>query len=242
MTPHPPKPRLTLRVGITGHRPNKLPRSDLPRIERQLRETFATIETAVANAYDANEAAYAPAPSTGAKPYSIHLISGFAEGADQMAVAVCPTNWTVEAVLPFPTDEYLKDFEQSATGDGRDVRGEFLASLARAAVVTELPTPPERNQGYVRVGNALLDRSDMLIAVWDGEPPKPGGTGAVARDACERGIPVVWLATDGDFPIAFIESFRDDKPVRMSGAWNASALQARLDPILAARAANLSSR
>jgi len=238
MTDHPPKPRLTLRVGITGHRPNKLARSDLPRIERQLREIFAMIETAVANAYDANKAVYASAPPAGAKPYHIRLISGFAEGADQMAVAVCPADWTVEAILPFPKDEYLKDFERSATGDGRDVRGEFLASLARAAVVTELPTPPERNQGYVRVGSALLDRSDVLIAVWDGEPPKPGGTGAVARDACERGMPVVWLATGEDFPIALIESFRDDKPVRVSEVWSASTLQARLDPILTALAAS----
>ena len=114
MTDHPPKPRLTLRVGITGHRPNKLPKSDLPRIERQLREVFAAIEAAVAKAYDANKAVYAGAPSAGAKPYRIRLISGFAEGADQMAVAACPADWTVEAILPFPKDEYLKDFEQSA--------------------------------------------------------------------------------------------------------------------------------
>ena len=242
MTDHPPKPRLTLRVGITGHRPNKLPKSDLPRIERQLREVFAAIETAVAKAYDANKAVYAGAPADGAKPYRIRLISGFAEGADQMAVAACPADWTVEAILPFPKDEYLKDFEQSALGDGRDVRGELIASLARAAVVTELPTPPVREQGYVAGGKALLDRSDVLIAVWDGEPPKPGGTGAGAREACERGIPVAWLATGGDFPIALIESFRDDKPVRVSEAWNASALQARLDPILTARATNSPSR
>ena len=150
MTDHPPKPRLTLRVGITGHRPNKLPKSDLPRIERQLREVFAAIEAAVAKAYDANKAVYAGAPSAGAKPYRIRLISGFAEGADQMAVAACPADWTVEAILPFPKDEYLKDFEQSALGDGRDVRGELIASLARAAVVTELPTPPVREPGLCR--------------------------------------------------------------------------------------------
>lgn len=237
MTDHPPKPRLTLRVGITGHRPNKLPKADLPRIERQLREAFGAIETTVARIY-AKKVDGAIEPTAGAKPYSIHLISGFAEGADQIAVAACPADWTVEAILPFPKDEYLKDFEQSATGDGRDVRGELTASLARAAIVTELPTPPERNQGYVAGGKALLDRSDVLIAVWDGEPPKPGGTGAVAREACERGIPVVWLATGGDFPIAFIESFGDDKPVRANETWSASALQARLDPILAARAGN----
>ena len=104
MTDHPPKPRLTLRVGVTGHRPNKLPKADLPRIERQLRDVCAAIETAVANAYDANKAVYAAAPA-GAKPYAVRLISGFAEGADQMATASCPPDWTVEAVLPFPKDE-----------------------------------------------------------------------------------------------------------------------------------------
>src|SRR5262245_32277900 len=107
MTDHPSKPRLTLRVGITGHRPNKLLTTDLPRIERQLRAVFAAIEAAVA-AICANKAIE---PTTGGKPYRIHLISGFAEGADQLAVAVCPGDWTVEAVLPFPKDEYLKDFE-----------------------------------------------------------------------------------------------------------------------------------
>jgi len=242
MTDPPPKPRLTLRVGITGHRPNKLPKADLPRIERQLRDTFAAIEAAVAKAYDANKAVYESAPPADqpptTKPYRIRLISGFAEGADQMAVAVCPADWIVEAILPFPRDEYLKDFEKSAAGDSRDVRDELLASLARASVVTELPTPPERNQGYVLCGNVLLRQSDVLIAVWDGKQPKPGGTGAVAREARDGGIPVLWIATGGDHPIALIESFRDDKPVRAAEEWNERTLQATLDSILAAPAAD----
>lgn len=238
MTVHPPKPRLTLRVGITGHRPNKLSKADLPRIERQLRDAFAAIETSVAKAYDANKAVYAGAPADGTKPYRIRLISGFAEGADQVATSVCPADWTVEAILPFPKDEYLKDFEQSAAGDGRDVRGELLASLPRAAVVTELPTPQERNQGYVLCGNFLLRQIDVLIAVWDGEAPKPGGTGEIVQEACDGGIPVVWLATGGDHPIALIQSFSNDKPVRASEAWSDETLQASLAPILAAPSAD----
>jgi len=234
MTDHPPKPRLMLRVGITGHRPNKLPKADLPRIARQLRETFAAIEAAVASACDANQATYSSEPGTNGKPYSIHLICGFAEGADQMAVAACPADWIVEAILPFPKDEYLKDFEKSAGGDGRDVRGELLASLARASVVTELPMPQERNQGYVESGNVLLGQIDVLIAVWDGEPPKPGGTGVIAQQARDGGIPVVWIAAAGDQPIALIESFRDDKPVPAAEAWSERTLQATLEPILAA--------
>lgn len=238
MTDHPPKPRLTLRVGITGHRPNKLPTAELPRIERQLRDVFATIEAAVASAYDANKAVYADEPAPDAKPYRIRLMSGFAEGADQTATAACPADWTVEAILPFPKDEYLKDFEQSAAGDGRDVRPEFLASLARAAVVTELPTPQTRNQGYVLCGNILLRQLDLLIAVWDGEAPKPGGTGAIVQEACDGGIPVVWLATGGDHPIALIQSFSNGKPVHAGAGWSAEALQASLAPILAAPSAD----
>jgi hypothetical protein len=238
MTDHPPKPRLTLRVGITGHRPNKLPQSDVPRIERQLREMFAAIETAVAKAYEANKAVYASDRGTNEKPYRIRLISGFAEGADQMAVALCPADWTVEAILPFPKDEYLKDFDQSAVGDGRDVRGELNASLARASVVTELPTPQVRNHGYVQCGNFLIRQIDVLIAVWDGAEAKPGGTGAVAQEACNGGIPVIWIATGGDQPLAFIESFSDDKPVRAGEAWSERALQSALDPTLAGPAAD----
>ena len=155
MTDHPPKPRLTLRVGITGHRPNKLPKADLPRIERQLRDAFAAIEAAVAKAYDANKAVYASVPAADppatTKPYRIRLISGFAEGADQIAVAACPADWIVEAILPFPKDEYLKDFEKSAAGDGRDVRDDLLKSLARASVVTELPTPAGTQPGLCRL-------------------------------------------------------------------------------------------
>jgi hypothetical protein len=236
MTDHPSKPQLTLRVGVTGHRPNKLAKADLPRIERQLRDVFAAIETVVARACDASRTVHASEPTADTKPYRIHLISGFAEGADQIAVAACPADWIVEAILPFPKDEYLKDFAQSAAGDGRDVRGEFLAGLARATVVTELPIPPAgpRDQGYVLCGRFLLRQIDLLIAVWDGEPPEPGGTGALAWEACEGGIPVVWLATGGDHPIALIESFRGDKPVRAAAEWSEQTLQATLAPIVAA--------
>ena len=93
MTPHPPKPRFALRVGITGHRPNKLPGHAIPRIDRQLREVFAAIDGAARTIHHDNSDVYDSAvPPGGAagKPYSIRLISGFAEGADQMAVAACP--------------------------------------------------------------------------------------------------------------------------------------------------------
>src|SRR5262249_53500770 len=99
---HPPKPRLTLRVGITGHRPNKLYGAAVARTARQLPAVFATIERTAARILKDNESLYTQEPA------AIRLISGFAEGADQMAVVACPPGWQIEAILPFPRDEYLK--------------------------------------------------------------------------------------------------------------------------------------
>jgi len=197
-------PAATLTVGITGHRPNKLPNALVPRLERQLRDVMATIARA----------------QSGKR---VRMISGFAEGADQIAVAAAPASWTVEAILPFPTSEYLKDFERSAAGDGRDARGELLASLARAAAVTELPIPPgSREDGYLAAGRAMLAQIDLLIAVWDGQEPKSGGTGQIVREACDSGIPVVWLSTGADRQPVLIERFADGAPVASSRAWTAA--------------------
>lgn len=189
MTPHPPKPRLTLRVGITGHRPNKLDAGAVPRLRQQLADVFAMIEQAAANIRKGSEAFYSDDPP------AFRLISGLAEGADQMAVAACPECWQIEAVLPFPQEEYLSDFKTSAA-DGHDARPEFLDSLKKASAVTELPRPPAswRDQGYVHAGSYILRQIDVLVAIWDGLPPKPGGTGAIAREAHVGGIPVVWIA------------------------------------------------
>src|SRR4051794_36836358 len=202
MPAQPPKPRLTLRVGITGHRPNKLDDAVASRIARQLTDVYAVIDRVAGSLLRANAATYSKQPPL------IRLAGGFAEGADQIAVAACPAEWQVEAILPFPLDEYAKDFERSAR-DGSDVRGEFQVSLARAVAVTELPLPRsgDRDEGYVNAGDYLLRQIDLLIAVWDGQPPSPGGTGELARKAYYAGIPVVWLSTVEDRTPRLIEGF-----------------------------------
>ena len=240
MVDHPPKPRLTLRVGITGHRPNKLPGPATAHVRRELPRVFAAIAGAGKEILAANAEFYA------AEPPAFRLVSGFAEGADQMAVATCPAGWRIEAILPFPVDEYLKDFEKSAAGDGRNVRGEFLESLRRASAVTELALPQgaPRQQGYVDAGSYLLRQVDVLIAVWDGEPPKPGGTGAIVKLAHEGGIPIVWLEVPpadrvGYDPVPrLIAGFdKDGGPVAPDADCTNGPLSTALEPIFAAPAA-----
>lgn len=200
---HPPKPRLTARVGVTGHRPNKLDAAAAARVQRQLPAVFQAIEDAAARILRENAAYFVDEPA------AIRLVCGFAEGVDQMAAAACPPGWQIEALLPFPEEEYLKDFRQSANGDGTDVTGAFLDSLKKAATVTQLPDPRphDRNKSYADAGGYLLRQIDVLIAVWDGEPPRPGGTGAIAREAFDGGIPVVWLLTGEDRSPRLITGF-----------------------------------
>jgi hypothetical protein len=235
---HPPKPRLTLRVGITGHRPNKLKGDDVLLVASRLDDVMKAIDRVVATIYAENADFYADGPQSDApatdKPYRVRLVSGFAEGADQMAVAAAPKEWIVEAILPFPKDEYRKDFLKSAAGDERDVTGELDASLRRAQVIAELPAPnpQRRNHGYVLAGGYLLRQVDLLIAVWDGEEPKPGGTGAIVEEARDGGIPVIWIPVEAATRIRFIETFEDDKPVPADKDWSDAALKDLLKPLL----------
>jgi hypothetical protein len=201
----PPKPLLTLRVGITGHRPDKLKSETVGRVERQLSQVFKAIEAAAANILAANKTVYSDATP------AFRLTCGFAEGADLLAVKACPGSWQIEAVLPFPQDEYIKDFRRSAAGDGRDVSGEFREAIKKATTITELPAPRpnDRSRSYVDAGGYLLRQADVLVAVWDGKKPKPGGTGAIARKAFDGGIPLVWISTVQDCAPRLVTGFDD---------------------------------
>jgi hypothetical protein len=246
MTPphHPPKPRLVLRVGITGHRPNKLHGAAVNRIETQLPSLFAAIDTAAQEILATNSTCYSD------EPPMVRLVSSLAEGADQMAVVACPAGWQVEAILPFPLDEYLKDFDQSAAGGKPSARDVFKQCLERASVVTQLAFHPsesggsgypetdagKRDQGYANAGSYLLKQIDLLFAVWDGRPPKTGGTGALARKAYDEGIPVVWLSTVEDVAPRLITKF-DDGPATNNADCTKGSLLSLLIPIFSVAAA-----
>jgi hypothetical protein len=62
--------------------------------------------------------------------------------------------------------------------------------LARADEVLEAPPAPSRNEAYAAAGHAVLDRSDVLVAVWAGQGAHgTGGTGELVALARERGVP-----------------------------------------------------
>lgn len=195
-TLHPPKPVLTFRVGITGHRPKPaylLPTDAQERLETVLRRTFETIDSALADAHKINADFY------DIDPHHVRLVSGLAEGADQLAVLLRPPGWALDAILPFPVETYKQDFERSASDETRNVVSEFEAAREKAATVLALPgidDSTERDRGYIRLAHYLVRQVDLLIAVWDGKPAEgAGGTGDVVRHAFRTGVPVVWIST-----------------------------------------------
>jgi hypothetical protein len=222
---HPPKPRLTLRIGITGHRPkpHKFPASSYSFVKQRLGEVFASIDSKLAVIAQDENSNYS------ADPHKVRLVSGLAEGADQMAVMVKPESWALDAILPFPHDSYAVDFRKSAAGDKRDVSEEFEKALKNAATIVALPDDPRikkegmtpenspdeywrrRNAGYSRLGGFLLRQIDVLVVVWDGKREEgTGGTAEVVNAAIDAGIPVVWISTLENTIARMVEDIDDD--------------------------------
>jgi hypothetical protein len=160
------------RIGVTGHRllaPH-------PGLTAAVDAALAAIEVR------------RPAPRA--------LVSGFAEGADEL-VAACALDrgWELHALLPLPVEEHATDMQRPA---------DFRRLLARATVVEEIAPPLPRPDCYRAQGIALLERSDELMAIWNGAKARgPGGTGELVAAARARSLPVTWIeASDA----------RDDAP------------------------------
>ena len=121
---------------------------------------------------------------------ALRLVSPLADGADTIAAEVAlMQGFRLEACLPFPRDEYAKDF-----GDGEH-RDRFHALLAKCDAVFELDGDREHAEvAYESVGKVLLDQTDILIAIWDGNLGRGrGGTSRVVADAVSRHIPVIHI-------------------------------------------------
>jgi len=67
--------------------------------------------------------------------------------------------------------------------------------IATAARIERLPFVESTPQAHLAAGQAIVDRCDLLFAVWDGQPSRGlGGTADTVAYARDRGVPVtvVW--------------------------------------------------
>src|SRR5437763_792596 len=68
--------------------------------------------------------------------------------------------------------------------------------------VMELPACETRAEAYEQAGQYVVERCDVLIALWDGQPPRgKGGTAEIVEWARERRVPLLWIHTEPPFRI-----------------------------------------
>ena len=175
-------PRLTLRVGVTGHRPNKLGGVDTSMLQQRACSILDSLALTTRSIQAENDAADSEALYAAGTP-ELRLATAIAEGADRIvAEAAVQEGFGLNLILPFPKAEYAKDFE----GDALEEYRKFLAHESVRSC-TELDSgnrPDHRDESYLEAGQLMLAHSDVLIAVWDGQ--SAAGRGGTAEILLSR--------------------------------------------------------
>lgn len=118
---------------------------------------------------------------------SSEVWSSLAEGADRLVArrVLRRAGGSLVAVLPLEPDDYEDDFETAGS------RAEFRDLLAVAGR-TDVVGPDEtgsRESAYERAGHAVVDATEVLIALWDGEGSRgQGGTADIIHYARARQV------------------------------------------------------
>jgi len=146
-----PTDRLSLVVGVTGHR--DIAADDEPR----LRAAFGGILERIGRM----------CPHT-----PLLVLSGLAAGADSLAAEeAMARNIPVMACLPMPVEEYERDFSPDELARFRTL----LAACARVTLAS-----PRRQNGYVATGLFIAQYAHLLVAFWDEKTSRGrGGTADV---------------------------------------------------------------
>ena len=163
-------------IGITGHRLERLAGIDLTALAERVAQALAATEAAAPVA-------------------RFRLVGALAEGADTIAADVAlARGWRVDAILPFAREEYARDFEQPGAA------ARFRDHLTQANCIFELPGERDESGGpaaYERAGRVMLAQSDLLLAIWDGDPPRGrGGAAQIVVEAVGQGVPVLTIHPD----------------------------------------------
>jgi hypothetical protein len=118
-------------------------------------------------------------------------VSSLAAGADQIfAEAVLRAGGHLHVVVPCA--DYEKAFADEAG------RREYARLLSAASRIETLPHPAPSALAFLEAGQRVVELSQLLIAVWDGEAPRgAGGTSEVVQHARERGTEIVIIWPQG---------------------------------------------
>jgi SMODS and SLOG-associating 2TM effector domain 1 len=180
---------MPLRIGVTGHR--RL--DNEAALAQRVREGLGLIS--------------ARFPASDETPVHFVVLSELAEGADRLVVQEARSllgddRLRLVAVLPLARHDYVSDFAGAAS------REEFDAHLQEAMETVQIPVRPEtsREDAYRQAGREVVDRSDVLLAIWDGQPAQgTGGTAEVVDYARDAGVSVLIVPASATGPLELHE-------------------------------------
>lgn len=197
----PSRPGLAFRVGVTGARK---PPEAIEALRVRVTEVLEQVAQEMNHLADRADVrkAYRHEHAGGKPEPVLTLLSPLAEGADRLVADVAlQQGYRLHVPMPFRQNDYEDDFKDSVPA--------FRALLDRAdAGVLELDGGRDehgkrrwhQSRSYEAVGRHVVHNCDLLIAIWDGAPPRGrGGTANIVRHALDKGVPVWWIdALDPD--------------------------------------------
>lgn len=201
----------TVRVGVTGHR-------------TLVPDRLGTLQSQIDSAFERVNLMF---PGTADTEVVYTAVSSLAEGADRLVgdAVLQRSGGRLEVVLPMRERAYLEDFASE------DSRHEFRRLLRSASRVIPAPEtrpeeeldPEERKRQYQWASRHVVDRCDILLALWDGKPPRgEGGTADTIRYALEKSVPVICVPTEGG------EVIEDRGEGEVNGVFHATGFEGRI--------------
>jgi hypothetical protein len=175
---------LWLRIGVLGHRNI---RPDHPGLIDAINAVLAAVNYELA--------ALRVLPTR----VCLAAVSSLAEGADrilarEILAREADLGWDtrLEAILPLDKENYREDFGSAESREEFD-------HLLDGAIVDVIGPAESRKHSYEAAGQAVVDRSDLVIVLWDGKPARGrGGTAEIRTYALRRNKPVFWIRVDRD--------------------------------------------
>ena len=193
---NPEQKYIPIMIGVTGHR--NLHPDQIPEIKKKVQEQLKSLA-----------ASYKHSP--------VIMINSLAEGADQLcAETAIELGIPLIVPLPFAQEDYAKDFSDQA----RTVFYNQCSMASELFVVTpfeeqETITP---DFYYRQAGIYIAKHCHVLLALWDGSDPKPGGCGTAEVVDMKRHSTYVaknsnnFETNDGD-AVIHILSMRDNDDI-----------------------------
>jgi hypothetical protein len=122
------------------------------------------------------------------QPGTLYGVSSAASGGDQLFAESClELSIPLRVLLPRPAEQFRADFD--------DASWQRTARIMENAISVEVTGRHEtKNEQYYDCGIQTVAESQLLVALWDGQPSRgKGGTQEMVSFARKTGHPIAWI-------------------------------------------------